>query len=206
MFHYLFFLNYWYDIPHDGRRTANSQAQQDLINLAASRGEIPTPTETTDQDDATRVALAEGIWTEEKVYAGWALIFGWLLKVCQPQLSRLLPGQVVPCLIWAQVYFILILYSYAAHLRSSTYHALPLTTRSKATIIAHPTTEADLEAELAHHEYEAGASDGQSGKGNNIVGNQEDRAENGQAGPSAAAGSKGKDKKRTDDDDDFSWD
>lgn len=53
----------------------------DLINLAASRGEIPTPTETTDQDDATRVALAEGIWTEEKVYAGWALIFGWLLKV-----------------------------------------------------------------------------------------------------------------------------
>lgn len=81
LFHYLFFLNYWYDLPHDGRRTANSQAQLDLINLAASRGEIPTPTETTDQDDATRVALAQGIWTEEKVYAGWALIFGWLLKV-----------------------------------------------------------------------------------------------------------------------------
>lgn len=85
MFHYIFFLRYWYELPHDGRRTANSQAQMDLINLAASRGEIPTPTETTDQDDATRVALAEGIWTEEKVYAGWALIFGWLLKVSPHQ-------------------------------------------------------------------------------------------------------------------------
>lgn len=37
-----------------------------------------------------------------------------------------------------QVYFILVLYSYAAHLRSSTYHALPLTSRAKASQIAHP--------------------------------------------------------------------
>jgi hypothetical protein len=47
-----------------------------------------------------------------------------------------------------QVYFILILYSYAAHLRSSTYHALPLTWRKRATVIAHPTTDEDLAAEL----------------------------------------------------------
>jgi hypothetical protein len=87
-FHYLFFKSYWYDLPHDGKRNANSQAQQDLIDLAASRGEIPMP-DTSDQDDATRAALAGQIWQEEKVYAGWALIFGWLLKVSQltPKLS-----------------------------------------------------------------------------------------------------------------------
>jgi hypothetical protein len=81
LFHFLFFQRYWYDLPHDGRRNANSQAQQDIINLAVSRGEIPQPTDSTEQDDARTAALAGQIWEEEKVYAGWALIFGWLLKV-----------------------------------------------------------------------------------------------------------------------------
>jgi hypothetical protein len=40
----------------------------------------------------------------------------------------------------------MILYSYAAHLRSSTYHTLPLTARSKVTQTVHPTTSADLRA------------------------------------------------------------
>ena len=100
-----------------------------------------------------------------------------------------------------QLYFIFILYSYAAHLRSSTYHALPLTTRSKATIIAHPTTEADLEAELAHDEYETGHSNGQVGQGT-----AESRAENGLAGPGGVGVGKGKGKKRADEDDDSDWD
>jgi hypothetical protein len=106
-----------------------------------------------------------------------------------------------------QLYFIFILYSYAAHLRSSTYHALPLTSRSKATQIAHPTTAADLEAELTHEEFEAGASNGDVGKGNSLVGKreslEESRMENGQA-----PGSRGKDKGKARDaeDDDFSWD
>lgn len=39
------------------------------------------PTDTSDQDDATRAAQAGQIWEEERVYAGWALVFGWLLKV-----------------------------------------------------------------------------------------------------------------------------
>lgn len=94
-----------------------------------------------------------------------------------------------------------ILYSYAAHLRSSTYHALPRTTRSKATIIAHPTTEADLEAELAHDEYETGHSNGQVGQGS-AADTAESRAENGLAGP----GAKGKGKKRAEEDDDSDWD
>jgi len=112
-----------------------------------------------------------------------------------------------------QAYFILILYSYAAHLRSSTYHALPLTSRSKATQIAHPTTEADLEAELNNEEFEAGASNGDVGKGNSFVGKreslEESRMENGQAPVPRAGqgqGRKDKGKAREGEDDDFSWD
>jgi hypothetical protein len=48
------------------------------------------PTDTSDQDDATRAALAGQIWEEEKVYAGYALIFGWLLKVTSVALA---PGR-----------------------------------------------------------------------------------------------------------------
>ena len=70
------------------------------------------------------------------------------------------------------MYFILILYSYAAHLRSSTYHALPLTSRFKATQIAHPTTEDDLQAEMEHAELDEGAANGDAGKGNVLVGEQ----------------------------------
>ena len=85
------------------------------------------------------------------------------------------------------MYFISIIYSYAAHLRSSTYHALPLTSRAKATQIAHPTTEDDLHAEMEHAELEAGASNGDAGKGNVLVGKQ------GKEGETA-------------EDEDFSWD
>ena len=70
------------------------------------------------------------------------------------------------------MYFILIIYSFAAHLRSSTYHALPLTSRSKATQIAHPTTDDALQAELEYAELEEGASNGVTGKGNSLVGKQ----------------------------------
>lgn len=82
IFHYLFYYNYWYLIPHDGRRNANSQAQQDLINLAASRNEIidPTTQETAGMDEL-RKALAGEIWRREKVYAGWTLVGGFFLKV-----------------------------------------------------------------------------------------------------------------------------
>jgi len=153
LFHFVFYEHYWYGIPHDGRRTANSQAQLDLINLAASRGEILDPSSQDSEGlDELRAALAGEIWSKEKVYAVWILIGGFFLKM----------------------YFILILYSYAEHLRSSTYHALPLTSRSKATQIAHPTTEDDLSAELEHEDLAEGASNGDAGKGNTIVGNKDE--------------------------------
>ncbi|ODO08909.1 hypothetical protein L198_00648 [Cryptococcus wingfieldii CBS 7118] len=117
VFHYVFFYKYWYNTPHDGRRTINSQAQQDLINLALSRGEITEPVGgDSNRLDELRAALAEDIWAQEKGFAVWTLVAGWALKI----------------------YFILILYSYAAHLASSTYHTLPLTARGRATQIAHP--------------------------------------------------------------------
>ena len=155
-FHYLFYRHYWYVQPHDGRRITNSQAQQDLINLAVSRGEIEDPTlNDAEGMDELRAALAGEIWQTERVQAVWTLVASWALKV----------------------YFILVLYSYAAHLRSSTYHALPLTTRAKATIIAHPTTEQDLEAELEHEELPRGASNGEAVKGNVLVGKRKEGGE-----------------------------
>lgn len=82
LFHYLFYLDYWYNIPHDGRRNANSQAQQDLINLAASRNEIIDPaTQETAGMDELRKALAGEIWRTEKVFAGWTLVVGFFVKV-----------------------------------------------------------------------------------------------------------------------------
>ncbi|WWD17469.1 hypothetical protein CI109_101910 [Kwoniella shandongensis] len=185
IFHYIFYLTYWYSVPHDGRRTINSQAQQDLIDLALSRGEIRQPTE--DQSEALdelRVALAGEIWEAEKGFAVWTLVIGWFVKI----------------------YFILILYSYAAHLASSTYHTLPLTARGKATQIAHPssnntnTSEDDLQAEIelqkAEQEAEernAGVSAGPSGSGSGSG------LANGEA--SGRGG-----KKKGEDDEDFSWD
>ncbi|OCF36701.1 hypothetical protein I317_02998 [Kwoniella heveanensis CBS 569] len=160
-FHYLFYQHYWYVVPHDGRRTANSQAQQDLIDLALSRGEIAQPSQGGADEglDELRAALAGEIWDAEKGFAVWTLVFGWLLKI----------------------YFIFILYSYAAHLSSSTYHTLPLTFRGKASTAAHPTTAEDHEAEMRQAEEAAADRVGSQSTG------------------------KGKGKKQ-EDEDDFSWD
>ena len=74
-----------------------------------------------------------------------------------------------------QIYFILTLYSYAAHLRQSTYHQLPTTSRSKASQLAHPNTAGDVQVlhdiqDEVEHELEAAEADlrehsGQSRKG-----------------------------------------
>jgi hypothetical protein len=82
LFHYAFFNNYWYHIPHDGKRYLNSQAQRDIIDLAVQLGQIVDPaTETGEGMDELRAALAGEIWRREQVYAVWALIFGFFLKV-----------------------------------------------------------------------------------------------------------------------------
>ncbi|ORX36828.1 Inositolphosphorylceramide synthase subunit Kei1-domain-containing protein [Kockovaella imperatae] len=111
LFHYLFYYDYWYLQPHDGRRSINSRAQQDLIDLAVSRGEVSNPAGGGgDGQDGMRAALALEIWERERIFAIWTVILGFALKV----------------------YFIFVLYSYAAHLRSSTYHALPMTAQPRS--------------------------------------------------------------------------
>ncbi|ADV20204.1 hypothetical protein I315_01752 [Cryptococcus gattii Ru294] len=167
LFHYIFYLHYWYTVPHDGRRTINSQAQQDLINLALSRGEITEPTGESGQSaDELRTALAGEIWERERGFAVWTLLAGWILKI----------------------YFILVLYSYAAHLASSTYHTLPLTFRGKATKLAHP-------------------DPGQEGSSPRIPGESEDDIELRRAEQAARDGpsKKGKGKRTEEDDEDLSW-
>ncbi|KAJ9112806.1 hypothetical protein QFC20_002134 [Naganishia adeliensis] len=94
--------HYWYEVPHDGRRVVNSQAQEDLIRLAVSRGEV------SDKMPDNIAEIARGLWEKEEGTARVVLFLSWLIKI----------------------YFILVLYSYAAHLRSNTYHALPLSSSS----------------------------------------------------------------------------
>lgn len=81
-FHLAFYHSYWYIHRHDGRRVVNSQAQQDLIDLAYSRGEIPNPHSPADpHTDEVREALALEIWNVEKHYAVWTLLAAFVLKV-----------------------------------------------------------------------------------------------------------------------------
>lgn len=83
VFHYLFYYNYWYVQAHDGKRTINSQAQTDIVDLATSRHEV-TPME----DDELRTQLALQIWNHEKGYALGLIVFGFLLKVGKRNASR----------------------------------------------------------------------------------------------------------------------
>ncbi|KAF8308327.1 DUF1753-domain-containing protein [Clavulina sp. PMI_390] len=85
---------WWVYNPHDGKRIANSAAQEQMIS--AGGGKAMT-------DDERRVA-AQLIWNKEKGTAAMFLAIGWLAKV----------------------YFALLIYSYAIHLRKGTYRSLPL--------------------------------------------------------------------------------
>jgi len=68
-----FIVHWWLYTPHDGRRNANSPAQQALID--GYIGEHQTMSE------AERTAAAERVWRAEKAQALTIIILGWLLKV-----------------------------------------------------------------------------------------------------------------------------
>ena len=68
-----FIVHWWLYTPHDGRRNANSPAQQALID--GYIGEQKTMTE------AERTAAAERVWHAEKAQALTIIILGWLIKV-----------------------------------------------------------------------------------------------------------------------------
>merc|ERR1712093_277346 len=101
----LYFAVHWYVYnPHDGRRVANSEAQQAIVDgLKAASGVMGIDlSETADDTDAERAAKAHAIWDEERGFSTFVLVAGWLIKI----------------------YFILTLYSYAHHLRRGTWRQL----------------------------------------------------------------------------------
>ena len=76
--------------------------------------------------DEERTAAAMRIWNKEKGLAATVLIFGWCAKVRQQAPI----GYVAFFLTVPQLYFALLIYSYAIHLRKGSYRSLPRTTDS----------------------------------------------------------------------------
>lgn len=69
----IFAVDWWVFNPHDGARSVNSPAQQDVIDVG--------PGHSTPMSDAERLAAAQGIWNQEKGLAGLILALGWFCKV-----------------------------------------------------------------------------------------------------------------------------
>ncbi|KAF5316039.1 hypothetical protein D9619_006357 [Psilocybe cf. subviscida] len=91
-----FAIGWWLWTPHDGRRQTNSAAQEDIKNLGNSSAPVLT--------DAQRTQAAIEIWNHEKGFAAAVIVVSWLFKI----------------------YFALLIYSYATHLRKGSYRSLPL--------------------------------------------------------------------------------
>jgi len=91
-----FAVQWWLYTPHDGRRNANSPAQQALIDAYIGEHQGISEDE--------RAAAAERVWRAEKAQALTIIILGWLVKF----------------------YFAALLYSFAHHLRRGSFRSLPL--------------------------------------------------------------------------------
>jgi len=68
-----FAVQWWRYTPHDGRRNANSPAQQALIDAYIGQHQS--------MSEAERAAAAERVWRAEKTQALAIIILGWLIKV-----------------------------------------------------------------------------------------------------------------------------
>ncbi|KAF7971313.1 hypothetical protein HWV62_21486 [Athelia sp. TMB] len=90
---------WWVYTPHDGRRVLNSAAQEEMAKGGTGGSKNMT--------DAQRSAAAHLMWDTEKGTAAGVIVLSWLTKI----------------------YFAMLIYSYAVHLRKGSYRALP-TTRS----------------------------------------------------------------------------
>ncbi len=113
-----FAVHWWLYTPHDGRRNANSPAQQALID--GYIGEHQTMSE------AERTAVAEQVWRAEKAQALTIIVLGWLIKV--RLVTRQSPLFLFLLLVsGCKFYFAALLYSFAHHLRRGSYRSLPLT-------------------------------------------------------------------------------
>lgn len=126
----LLFAFWWYAYAaHDGKPVSNSSHQAGLMTLIENlEAEYRTPEEMAkyrhkDYDVNTpegqkeaqrRAQAANAIWVAERDFSAGVLVGGWLIKL----------------------YFALVLYAYALHLRHGTYWMLPLS-KSRAANAAH---------------------------------------------------------------------
>lgn len=85
IFHYIFYYIYWYITAHDGKRELNSQAQKDIVELAASRGETAPLSEQDGANAELTAANARDIWNHEKGYALGVILIGFMMKVSRLQ-------------------------------------------------------------------------------------------------------------------------
>jgi len=90
---------WWRFTAHDGKRITNSPAQEEVATGGASYGHHPPIL-----NEAQRAEAALELWNKEKNFAASLIFVGWCIKL----------------------YFIIIIYNYALHLRHGTYRALPL--------------------------------------------------------------------------------
>ncbi|PPQ91484.1 hypothetical protein CVT25_013741 [Psilocybe cyanescens] len=91
-----FAVGWWLWNPHDGQRQANSDAQKKMMDLGNSSAPHLT--------DEERKEAALAIWNHEKGLAASVIVISWIFKI----------------------YFALLIYSYAMHLRKGSYRSLPL--------------------------------------------------------------------------------
>lgn len=68
-----FAVDWWVYQPHDGRRQANSEAQQWLIAISHAANSTLT--------QAERKAAAMAIWRREKGTAAFVIMFSWTFRV-----------------------------------------------------------------------------------------------------------------------------
>ncbi|KAJ3571917.1 hypothetical protein NP233_g3447 [Leucocoprinus birnbaumii] len=94
-----FTLAWWIWTPHDGRRQANSAAQEAIKKTANITSHLT---------EEEREAAAMAIWNHEKGTAAFVIAISWLFKL----------------------YFALLIYSYATHLRKGSYRSLPFSRSS----------------------------------------------------------------------------
>jgi hypothetical protein len=118
---------WWVYTPHDGRRQANSAAQEDMMRMGAGNHTLT---------ESERTEAAMRIWNQEKGTAAAVIIASWLCKI----------------------YFAVLLYSYATHLRKGSYRNLPFS-RAHGTPAPTPGAAAAYNHVLGEDEDEAEMDD-----------------------------------------------
>ncbi|KAF9453609.1 DUF1753-domain-containing protein [Macrolepiota fuliginosa MF-IS2] len=124
-----FAIDLWVWTPHDGRRQANSAAQEEMMKTANI---------TVHLTEEERKIAAMAIWNHEKGTAAVVIAFSWLFKL----------------------YFALLIYSYATHLRKGSYRSLPLSRSNYTSIPSNATANSyETALDLADDEELAGTGD-----------------------------------------------